>query len=207
MTTTPFPPTRLRVPGVTWMAVTPMVVFTRYDGNHGSTAESAFISGTTGAMISSFCTCHLRSPIQSLAKARATTAPGMTTRPPTSMTGTPAGGAAPAATRVNRPSSTTSVASSNAPPLTVNTCAPVMAKASSPGVMAPVTGVKGPTSRGRSGWSTGPPLVLQRPIHEDPLHPVRGEVQEVPVEQHQVGVLAHLDAPHAGPGASSRAPR
>ena len=38
LTRTPFPPTRLRVPGVMWMAVTPTVVFTRYDGNQGSTA-------------------------------------------------------------------------------------------------------------------------------------------------------------------------
>ena len=36
--TTPLPPIRLAVPGVTWIAVTPMFVFTRYDGNHGSTA-------------------------------------------------------------------------------------------------------------------------------------------------------------------------
>ena len=41
------------------------------------------------------------------------------------------------------------------------------------------------------------PLVLELTIHEDTLDPVRGQVQEMAVEQDQVGVLAHLDAPDA----------
>ena len=36
--TTPLPPTRFRTPGVTCIAVTPTLVLTRYEGNHGSTA-------------------------------------------------------------------------------------------------------------------------------------------------------------------------
>ena len=50
-----------------------------------------------------------------------------------------------------------------APLLTVNTCAPVMAKASSSGVIAPVAGVNGPTARGRSGWSTRSRSYSSRP--------------------------------------------
>ena len=77
--------------------------------------------------------------------------PGMTTRPPMSMTGTCAGGAAPVSTIVNRPPSTIRVTSSITPSLIVKTCAPVIAKASSSGAIVPVTGPNGPTARGSSG--------------------------------------------------------
>ena len=52
-------------------------------------------------------------------------------------------------------------------------------------------------------------LVFQPSVHEHPLDPVGGEVQEVPVEEDQVRVLAGLDAPdavveHHGAGAVDR---
>ena len=74
--------------------------------------------------------------------------PGMTTRPPNSITGIPAGAVPPASTRVNLPASTTIVAFSMAPSLMVKTWAPVMAKDASFGLIPFLRGPNGPTSRG-----------------------------------------------------------
>ena len=76
--------------------------------------------------------------------------PGMTTRPPASITGMPAGAVPPASTRVNLPSSTTIVASRMAPSLMVKTWAPVMANDVSSGPIVLRRGPNGPTARGLS---------------------------------------------------------
>ena len=124
-------------------------------------------------MISSFWTCHLRSPIQSLGNALARIHPGRITLPPTSSTGIPSGSFSIVPTSLNLPLSTRIVPLPISPLLTVNRCAFVIAKTSSSEVMFPLTEPNGPTVRGRS------PVTLLV-FHTQALRPRKHALHDLP---------------------------